>query len=460
MSNDHGRLRGIASGNAGALVVIAAVFLITLFARLAYIRHFAVAMPFWDQWDGEGDHLLAPWIRGTLTIPQFLSPHNEHYILPTKILTLVSYSIFHQWNNLREAQLSALVFSTEISVIASIFLLQRPRIPTVLLPLSVLLAGALLPFDWENMLVGFQSQFYFLSLLSIISISMAAYRPDSPWAQFVSLVCGAMAALTMASGMLAPLASAFVYLSAWRLGILRADRAMPLILASLAIFALAFQLLPSVPQTAALKANSPLAFIDSLDHTLSFPVLGFHWGAFWLWLPTALALTALARRSTFTRTDLAMLGLAAWTGLQALSIVYARGNGLLDLPSRYTHLLMVGTVANAWLCIRISSFFELPRRFRLFAWVPACAFLGTFAFGHYDRLAADTQALKDRRDQERVQWTNTRAYLEDGDFRHLQQPFFQIPYPSAERLRSLLDDPAIRKSEPGGFSKNRNQDSR
>ena len=58
-----------------------------------------------------------------------------------------------------------------------------------------------------------------------------------------------------------------------------------------------------------------------------------------------------------------------------------------------------------------------------------------------------------RRQTAITETNNLRGYLSTGDFSYLtNKPIFEIPYPSAERLRGLLDDLAIRSILPPGLS--------
>ena len=92
-----------------AWLIAVAVGLIALVARLLYIHYFAVSMPFWDQWDAEGDHLLKPLLSGSLGWAELLHAHNEHRIVPTKLVTLASYLATGQWNTIYEARISAAI---------------------------------------------------------------------------------------------------------------------------------------------------------------------------------------------------------------------------------------------------------------------------------------------------------------------------------------------------------------
>jgi len=65
-----------------------------------------------------------------------------------------------------------------------------------------------------------------------------------------------------------------------------------------------------------------------------------------------------------------------------------------------------------------------------------------------------------RRQTAITETNNLRGYLSTGDFSYLtNKPILEIPYPSAERLRGLLDDLAIRSVLPPGLSSDGARDS-
>ena len=71
------------SAAAVRLALIASLFALVLGARWALIDRYGMDLPYWDQWDGEGLHLLAPHYEGRLTPAVLFQPHNEHRIVLT-----------------------------------------------------------------------------------------------------------------------------------------------------------------------------------------------------------------------------------------------------------------------------------------------------------------------------------------------------------------------------------------
>ena len=46
------------------ILALLATLLLVIVARIYFVETFAIPLPFWDQWDAEGDTLLRPWIEG------------------------------------------------------------------------------------------------------------------------------------------------------------------------------------------------------------------------------------------------------------------------------------------------------------------------------------------------------------------------------------------------------------
>ncbi len=425
------------------LVAVAAAII-----RLIYVQRFGVAMPFWDQWDAEGLHLLKPWIEGSLRIGDLLAPHNEHRILPTRLVTLGVYALTGTWNNLYEARASALVYALIPAGLTWIALRDgnndRQRWP--LIGLALLFAA--LPFGWENFLIGFQSQFYFLIVLGITTVAIAASRHDNLIACGLVVLLSAVSCATMASGLLTPIAAAAVYLLAC---VLLPGRRWPALLTCAALVplaVLAFLKTPVILPHQAMRPHDLLHFADALNHILGWPIIGYHWAVFYLWLPCPIMFARLAWRKQMTRTDLIMAGLAGWSAIQALAIAMGRGQDLIELTPRYSELLLPGLFANAWFALHMWKADIGNPRIRWAARMATTAFAGVLLGGLVIRTPLDWMQLVSRSDALALQQHNTLKYLRTGDPETLNVPHFEIPYPRGDLLRQMLDDPTLRKILP------------
>ncbi|WP_147424099.1 hypothetical protein [Xanthomonas campestris] len=425
------------------LVAVAAALI-----RLIYVQQFAVAIPFWDQWDAEGLHLLKPWIEGSLRMVDLLAPHNEHRILPTRLVTLTVYALTGTWNNLYEARASTLIYALIPASLSWIALrngsLGRHR--WLLVGLALLFSA--LPFGWENFLIGFQSQFYFLIVFGIATVAIAASRHDNLIACGLVVLLSAVSCITMASGLLTPIAAAAVYLVAC---VVLPGRRWPALLTCAVLIplaVLAFLKTPVILPHQTMRPHDLLHFADALNHILGWPIIGYHWAVFYLWLLCPIMFVRLTWRKQVTRTDLIMAGLAGWSTIQALAIAMGRGQGLIELTPRYSELLLPGLFANAWFALRMWQVDIGNRRIRWAARIATTAFAGVLLGGLIVRTPLDWGQLVGRSGALALQQQNTLRYLRTGDPEALSVPHFEIPYPRADLLRQMLDDPTLRRILP------------
>ncbi|WP_369976999.1 hypothetical protein [Xanthomonas bundabergensis] len=431
-------------------LIAVAVGLVALAARLLYIEHFAVSMPFWDQWDGEGDNLLRPLLSGSLGLAELWHAHNEHRILPTKLVTLASYLATGQWNNIYEARISAAIYA----MIPALLVWHGMRIGASLLArlllVAVAICAAVLPYAWENFLVGFQSQFYFLILFAVLAVSLAAAKHDR-WIVIGGVVAlSVVSALTMASGLLTPVAAAATYALA---ALLLPGRKWPPVLAVCVLMAIAvaaYKSMPVIPQHAAMRAQSALELFGGLARVLSWPVRGMYAPALLLWLPGLLGLALTLHAKPVGKTDITMAGLLAWGGLQAVAIAYGRGHDLVELSPRYTEILIPGLFANAWFAVRL---LQLRRPFPVWAQRGTYAIVALFALtvfgGWAERFHVDMAALHGRHEATQAQAQSVLYYVASKDDVSFESGQLPLPYPNSQRLHQLLNDPYLLQALSG-----------
>src|SRR5690606_12097995 len=144
--------------------VVIIILLCVVIPRWYYVSTYAVSLPFWDQWDAEGDYLLRPYLEGKLRIHELWQTHNEHRIFPTRLLSLLLFEVTGEWNNLTGAFFNIFLAASIPAILVHSIHRQRQLFGFRWLFILVLLAQFALPFSFENYLIGFQSQFYFLVL--------------------------------------------------------------------------------------------------------------------------------------------------------------------------------------------------------------------------------------------------------------------------------------------------------
>lgn len=435
------------------------LFLLVLGARLWLVQTHSTPLPFWDQWDGEGAVLIKPWLEGHLRFSVFFVPHNEHRIVLTRLLALGLFIVNGQWDAQLEMAVNAVLCAATAGAIA--FAAQRIFPARQQLAIGALV-GLLfvLPFAWENTLAGFQSQFYFLLIFSLVALWGFCICAPLSVGWWIGITAAALACLSMSSGFL--VAAAFLGLFVFRF-FLRRERwnraEAALALFSLVLLAIGLTTRVTVPLHAALQADSIRAFLVTFGRSLAWPLIGSPWFAIPLQMPLLILAFryGVAARGTFviprSRPLELLLATGLWVWLQTAAIAFARGGSGLPPASRYQDLLALGLLLN-FLCLAFllwqSEAAALKHRisFRLIlagAWIFLCA-VGLIRLT-IQNFQSD---LPERRRLLLAEVENVRGYLATGDFdRYLAgKPLMEIPYPVPETLAGYLSDPVLRRVLP------------
>ena len=159
------------------LAQVAAFFALVTSLRLLFVHLYGVDLPYSDQWDSEGWNWLKPYQEGSgINWHVLFLPHNEHRIVFVRLLSLALFLLnSHQWDNLISATLDVLFVAAigTLAVRALLTHLGRDMWPLALL----LLAACCLPCGYENLLIGFQAQIYFLIALTVLGVWLVSSRP-------------------------------------------------------------------------------------------------------------------------------------------------------------------------------------------------------------------------------------------------------------------------------------------
>jgi hypothetical protein len=426
--------------------------LIIILSRWYYVESFAVALPFWDQWDAEGDCLLRPWIEGTFRLSDLWRPQNEHRLIPSHLVTLISYELTGSWSNLSESR-----FNIVLGAIMPLILIWHLHKRNALygwryLLVPVLVAGASLPFAWENILFGFQSQFYFLCIFTLIVLILASRYPFIPAAVIGMFVLCVLSALTMASGLLTPIAAASIYLLHLRMLPVRKKQAWLIIVALIMIAVLAYVTMPYNPDHDVLHARNVTEFVMSFIRYMGWPLTARKIITVVMWLPAAAIMFVMIKSRRMSKIDILMAGCFIWSTLQVAAMAYGRGHELGEIISRYTDLLTLGLAGNAWFILRSGEVFRpsviVRYGFHLLAIV---FFVGVFV-SYNQRYRSGIKSMRHSYHLRSIQEENVLRYLNTGDSKYLVPK--SIPYPDPVRLKKLLDNPALRGALP--FAKSHN----
>ena len=428
------------------LLWLAAIVLIVFGVKLLFIRQFGSAVPYWDQWDAEADLIYKPYLNSNLSLENLFQSHNEHRIFISRILTLILFELDGGWDPILEMVVNA---GLHVAAIVLLLLSLRPIIRSDQFALLVLFSTLLfvLPIGWENLLVGFQSQFYFLLMFSLLALRGFSNSPAFSPIWWGSALCAVAAYFSMASGALT-VAAAVVIVGAQMVARHRTGRKELIGVAALVVMtAVMLAFIRSVPQHQVIRAHSFSEFARALVGLLSFPRLSPVSGL-WINLPAAVyACAVLLRRPRVGSPHWYVLGFIIWLLAQSLSLAY--GRAAFASSPRYLDLIMVGLPINFAILLLVSNR-VMRKQTRAVTIVATVGWLFIVFSGLiWNTVVSSLPAVVGKGEQGREQQQNVMAYLRTGDVAVLQGKAEQaIPYVLPDRLAALLSDPTIRMALP------------
>jgi hypothetical protein len=429
-------------------------------ARLWLIDRFGNSLPILDQWDAEGYFLLRPWFEGHLQLVDLFSPHNEHRIFFTRLVTIALAQINGQWDALPEMVVNALLCAALAAVLVAILCRLTAGAHRAFI-FAVVTLWLALPYAQENTLWGFQSAFYFLLLFTILSIWGLALYPfgSLPW--WVGAIGAICACLSLASGSIAAgvVLALVVVRSRGNLRILRQHIPTIAFACIVVVISLHFHEVPAHHR--AFRAGSFLLWITSWGRCLAWP---FNRPILCLVIYAPLLFLAVhhfRRRGTergATQSDALnqfLLGIGGWVILQAASIAYARASQIMEIiSSRYLDIMGLGIVANSVALIVLTNRWrenrKWPRAAKTAPYIWLAFVLGFACLASYR--AVENQKGRDgqpgRRGFLRAAESAVRAYLETSDIVHLEGDPLPFPYVDVQAFKAMIDDPTVRKLLP------------
>lgn len=419
--------------------------LLIVAAKWMLIRAHGVNVPFWDQWDSEPPSYLA-FQRGGLEWSKLFQTHAEHRVVFTRALFVLLEIANQQWDVRLQMVVNAAI-STLATLSLAVLVARGRKSGESLALAAVAIVTTTVPYAHENLLWGFQSQFYFHVLFSILGVGFAAGSRPLSAAWWLGLLCATLATLSIAAGALAPATVAVVGLLPWQGERGRRVRralavAVPAVIAAVAVLAT-----PRIPEHAVFAAHGVKEFIVTVTRAAASPSQK-PWVAPLLWMPFALlAFSHVWSRKPGGARERVLLALGAWVLLHAPAIALARGREGGALPSRYLDILVVGIAVNA---AAMSALLARPdtgwrrhvARACFAAWLTLAVVVG-FTEGRraFTDLRADAEAR-------RVRLANTRAFIAAGKEDAFRAPGMLLPYPRIERLLELLRAPPVRRLLP------------
>jgi hypothetical protein len=426
------------------------LFLVGVGAKFFLIFRFGTSLPFLDQWDAEASALYLPYLNGKLSLALLFQPHVEHRIFFTRIYDLILLLLNGQWDGRLQMVTNAIMHCAAITGLGWLLvrLMGRNIWPWIWLPLALALA---VPFAWENTLAGFQSQFYFLLIFSMLTIWLLGLSEPLSARWWLGVVSAIAALFTTGSGVLAS-AAAFILVV---LDIVKEKRLLrrhlPVLVVGTLIGVAGLLLKPHHPGTDFLKAHSLGDFLRALARNIVWPRIRHPQRFLCNLLPLLwLAMVYLKSRKRDLSAEKMILGMSVWVCLQAMATAYARGLGGAAPASRYMDSSSLIMIVN-WLSFTcLLSCHLRPSWFRIFAALVAVVWAADCLLGLWQlNLSVWNESIPERRCDQRVWLKTARAFLATDDPRVFdrKRPSERL-HPRPQSLAYLLRQPQIRQLLP------------
>lgn len=426
--------------------------------KLWVIHTYGNDTPFWDQWDAEAVGLYEPFLQGRLMWRDLIAAHNEHRILTTRLLGLLLLSLNGGWSPMLQmvvnAALHIAVLAVIIWLVAKSLVDDERSMSLSLVTLAILTFSLVLfavPYAWENTLAGFQAQFYFVLLFSVLSIWLLLRNSAFSHQWWFGVLLSVVAYFSLASGVFA--LAAVVGTCVLRRVVNSPDRreiAGALVL--LLLFTVGVLWTPSIAHHASLKASSVGQLMGAMAKALAWPSQPSRPSGAWLmalvrnapWI--VFAVIVLWRRTPRTRAHWFLIAMGLWVAGQAVGVSYGRAVDVLS--SRYLDLHSMALLINFAALVAVGGLAS-DRWKALWGWACA-AWLTLVLVALFNLMDSSIPiGLNGKRASSATQEANLRSYLSSGDREAMRKlPFFDLPYPSAERLANVLDSGIVRDILP------------
>ncbi len=431
------------------LCLALSLFLAGLSGKLWLIGKAGSSLPQYDAWGAEGSlHLL--YQQGQLGLAELSRAHNEHRIFLSRVYSLALLLVNRQWDNQVQTVANAIVHCGTLAGLGWLLgrLMGKRAWFFIWPPLAVMLV---LPFGWENTLVGFQSCFYLLLLSSLLTIWLLGFSEPVSARWWLGAAAGMAGLFTLSSGLLSvgPVV-ALVVLDLWRrretLG-----HAWPTVGVCLLIVTLGLLLQVDVAAHHVLRAHSLPEFVIALAKNLAWPWVVMPPFAVVALLPLALlAWVCLVKRRELLAPDRLIVALIMWVLLQGAAAAYARGAGGHPPQWRYMDTSSFVLLVD---CLCIGRLLTAHREFIPLARLSTAVF-AVWAIGSAAGLGLLTQqvwgiVLKEHNFYSRVRLESTRAFVaKDDPAPILARPQYSAAPQDPQWLITFLRNPAIRKELP------------
>lgn len=413
-------------------------------AKLWIIARYGNATPFWDDWDAQAVNLFIPYYDSTLSIQNFLTPANEHRLLPTRLLSVALISANGLWDPILQMIVNAAIHVALGVGILMVFNKHLDRLAFAGLAILTVMLVAV-PNATENLLVELQTHFYCVLLFGCIAIFLIAGKSGFSALGILGIAAAALSFLSLASGALVFLACGGVVITKRVLRVESGWRPWALAAVLFACFVLALLVTPTIVANEALGAHSLQEFLKAFLRQAAWPISHrIKLSALVVNAPlVVVAWRTLRKPPPSNNIAWVLLALGLWNGLQFAALAY--GRAAMSEASRYLDICALGLIIN-FICAAIIS--DTGRKRLLAAsWVVA------IVIGWACQTAIDVpKQLRQRYSTSVQQEKNVRAFLATGQFLPgASGADLSLPYPDATRLANLLSDARVRRFLPSNL---------
>jgi len=411
------------------------------------IASYGTDVPFYDQWDAEGMHLLKPLVDGELKGEQLFAPHNEHRVFWSRLLSLAAYELNGQWDGRLEAVMSAAVLALAVVLLFHCFESRFGGWRRLFL-WGVLAAVFCFPYSLANTICGFQSQFYFLMLFSVGQLwgSLRGRLGSFTW--FLGQLAGVAAVFSMSSGMLA--SAIIIMVLIYRMLLERRwDREALWKLGAVLLVGLAGVLaFKTFEPHESLRVRSVSQFVDSVFFLLAWPGKSI-WVALLLVLPVVLLALPPQKSKSGDGKWLFLLAFGLWIGGQIAAIAFARGGANHGYTERYLDLLGLYCLAGF---VGLNALSQREWRWRKMGLVVggySLLWLIVVGTGLYHHSFSDNWLRRSAKHRHNEQIRLIRDFIEtDNPAVFAGVSPLHVSYPKVARLVKMLRDPTLKSILP------------
>jgi len=422
--------------------------------RLWCLDHFGFSSHHWDSWEREAYDLYLPFMDGNLSWKSLFQPCNEHRIFFTRVQSLGLFLLNGQWDNLYEALVNAFMYALIMTGLGIILWRLAGQKLTGWIFGAVVIIGAL-PFTWENLVWGFQSQFYFFIGFSVLTLWLLGLHPPFTTRWYLGIAAALSALFCVGSGSAALCAAGAMVLWKW----IRKPSAWREVLPTLIVCALIFAFYSfwfAVPEhNYGMLSKNMTQFFTTLAKTMSFPFVNSCWPAVLMWLPFPIVMIqAFRQRREVTNWELFLAGLGALCIVNNLGIAYFRG-GFCSVGSRYFEIIALGMALNGLAVVwGIYEWGRLKKRILARGWLYFCflwwviIMAGTVSLT--DNVLARDAVARNRRN-ERAEQVIKYFLRDDRTSIMLGRREKELPHPDPLAMATFLREPRIRSFLPSSI---------